>query len=301
MPDAIQTVRLGKLKVLLGHKQGKYPSANSVLVEDDVRLLVDPSVDLDRAGREAVGGNVDVIVNTHAHEDHFAGNHLFPDARLLVHEKDAPAMSSLQALMDNYGMPGQSGKDWAQVVVELFHYQPRPDLQPVGDGEVIDLGRTRVHCIHTPGHTGGHMVLRFEPDDVLFLADLDLSDFGPYYGDSCSNLEQLIASLDRVERMAEGVSACVTSHQAGIVREDIGGAIRRYRRVLEDRDRTLLEFIAAPRTLDEIADRCIVYGKRYPNIPWQPHAERTMMGMHARLLQAQGRVVQQPDGRYRVA
>jgi glyoxylase-like metal-dependent hydrolase (beta-lactamase superfamily II) len=80
VPDAIQTVKLGNLKALLGHKQGKYPSANCLLVEDDVRLLVDPSVDLDRAGRDAVGGRVDLVINTHAHEDHFAGNHLFPEA-----------------------------------------------------------------------------------------------------------------------------------------------------------------------------------------------------------------------------
>jgi glyoxylase-like metal-dependent hydrolase (beta-lactamase superfamily II) len=267
----IQTVQLGNLQVLMGHKQGKYPSANALL-----------------------------IIKTHAHEDHFAGNHLFPEARLLVHENDAPAMSSLQGLMDSYGMPEQSGGDWARVVVEQFHYQPRPDLRPVRDGEVIDLGRTRVHCIHTPGHTGGHMVLRFEPGDVLFLADLDLTAFGPYYGDACSSLEQLIASLDRVERMAaEGVGACVTSHQAGIVCEDLVGAVRRYRQVLEDRTDKLLDFLAEPRTLQEIADRCIVYGKRYPGIPWQPHAEKTMMGMHARLLQSQGRVAVEPDGRYR--
>ncbi len=299
MDGSLPTVALGKLKVLFGHKQGKYPSANALLVEDDIRLLVDPSVDLDRAGRQAVHGEIDLILNTHAHEDHFAGNHLFPEARLLVHENDAPAMLSLQGLMDSYGMPEQNGADWEKVLLELFHYQPRDDLRPVRDGEVIDLGRTRAHCIHAPGHTAGHMVLRFEPDDVLFLADLDLTAFGPYYGDACSNLSDLVASLQRVERMAEGVCACVTSHQAGVVREDITGAIRRYRQVLDERDRKLLDFLAEPRSLQEIADRCIVYGKRYPNIPWQPHAEKTMMGMHARLLQQQGRVVLQPDGRYR--
>jgi glyoxylase-like metal-dependent hydrolase (beta-lactamase superfamily II) len=210
-------------------------------------------------------------------------------------------MASLQALLESYGMPEQNNAEWTQVLVEIFHYQPRPDLHAVGDGEVIDLGRTRVHCIHAPGHTAGHMVLRFEPDEVLFLADLDLSDFGPYYGDACSSLEQFVDSLQRVEQMAEGVSVCVTSHQAGIVREDITGAIRRYRGVLADRDRKLLDFLVEPRTLQEIADRCIVYGKPYPNIPWQPHAEKTMMGMHARLLEKQGRVLQLPDGRFRAA
>ncbi|MBI5504086.1 MAG: hypothetical protein HY899_04750 [Deltaproteobacteria bacterium] len=38
------------LSVLLGTKNGKYPSGNSVLVEDDCTVLVDPSVNVVAGG-----------------------------------------------------------------------------------------------------------------------------------------------------------------------------------------------------------------------------------------------------------
>jgi len=101
----VETFNLGNLTVLEGDRKGKYPSANSILVKDEVCLLIDPSVDVDKAGRDSVSARVDVIVNSHAHEDHFAGNHLFPEAELRIHEQDASQMRSLDALMDAYGTP----------------------------------------------------------------------------------------------------------------------------------------------------------------------------------------------------
>jgi glyoxylase-like metal-dependent hydrolase (beta-lactamase superfamily II) len=297
----LTTEKLGRITVLTGVGGGKYPSGNSLLVEDDVRLLVDPSVDLDREGRDAVPGRVDLLLNSHAHEDHFAGNHHFPEAQLVVHEKESRAMSSLQGLMDAYGMDEQAEQEWAKLVVEVFHYQPREDLRAIADGEIIDLGRTRVHCIHAPGHTAGHLVLLFEPDDVLFAADLDLTSFGPYYADARSSLEETISSLEKMRAMSDGLRACISFHEAGVVRDGIGEAIDRYLGVLRGRDQKLLDFLREPRTLDEIADRCIVYGKRYPHISWQPHAEKTMMSMHVRLLQKKGAVEELDDGRFRAA
>jgi glyoxylase-like metal-dependent hydrolase (beta-lactamase superfamily II) len=297
----LELVKLDNLTVFIGHKGGRYPSANSVLVEDQMRLLVDPSVDLAEVGRDAVAGRVDMIVNSHAHEDHFAGNYLFPEAPLIVHEKDAPCMQSLQCLMDSYGMDISEKDQWESFFIEQFHYTPRADLRPIRGGEVLDLGRTKVHCIHAPGHTPGHTVLRFEPQDVLFVGDLDLTAFGPYYGDVCSSLDETIASLDKLRAMAHGARACITSHQAGIVRDDIDGAIERYLNVLWEREAKLLAFIAEPRTLDEIAQRCIVYGKKYDHIFWQLTAEKAMMGLHLKRLRAQGRVEIENDGRFRAS
>ena len=40
---------------------------------------------------------------------------------------------------------------------------------------------------HMPGHTAGHTVLLVEPEGVAFIGDIDLTGFGPYYGDACSS------------------------------------------------------------------------------------------------------------------
>ena len=49
-----------------------------------------------------------------------------------------------------------------------------------------------------PGHTRGHSAFHVESDDVFFLADIDLSSFGPYYGDAWSDLEDFERSLVQV-------------------------------------------------------------------------------------------------------
>jgi glyoxylase-like metal-dependent hydrolase (beta-lactamase superfamily II) len=255
-------------------------------------------VDVDKAGREAVASHVDVIVNSHAHEDHFAGNHLFPEANLRVHEEDAPQMRSLDALMDAYGTPEAERETMRKFLIEGFNYRPRNDLNTITGGEVLDLGRTRVHCIHTPGHTPGHLILLFEPDDVLFVADLDLTAFGPFYGDACASLEDTITSIQKMRSLSGSLNACISSHQAVVARDDIAHAMDRYLDVVWEREARLLAFLAKPRTLEEIADHCIVYRKKYPNIPWQYQAEKTMMSMHVDRLLAQERVVME-NGRIR--
>ncbi len=277
------------LTVLVGTRNGKYPSGNSVLVEDDLTLLVDPSVNVVAAGVDALGCGVGVVVNSHAHEDHFAGNFLFPDVPLLLHEADAPAMGSLDVLQASYG------SDWAKIMVEQFNYRPRGDVRTVTDGEVLDLGRHRVHFLHMPGHTAGHMCLRFEPEGVVFTGDLDLTRFGPYYGDANASLDDTIASLARLRELQD-VSAFVSFHEAGIVREDLRGAVDRYTAVLGERDRALLEFCREPRSLVEIADRCIVYRKRYESIPWQATVEAVMMGRHADRLVRLGAMRNEGEG-----
>jgi len=295
----MERVKLGNLTVLKGDKGGRYPSGNSVLVEDEVCVLIDPSVDVNRAGRDAVASHVDVIVNSHAHEDHFAGNHLFPEADLRIHEEDARQMQSLDALLDAYGTAEPEREAMRKLLVEEFNYTPRSDVHTVTDGEVLDLGRTKVHCIHSPGHTPGHLILLFEPDDALFVADLDLTSFGPFYGDDCASLDDTIVSIQRMRSMADHVNACISSHQAGIICDDIRGAMDRYLDVVWDREARLLAFLAEPRTLDEIAGHCIVYRKKYPNIPWQYQSEKNMMSMHVDRLLAQQRVSTDEGGRIR--
>jgi glyoxylase-like metal-dependent hydrolase (beta-lactamase superfamily II) len=65
------------------------------------------------------------------------------------------------------------------------------------DESVIDVGRLRLHTIHTPGHTPGSMCFEVEGSPVLFSGDT-LFPGGPgatsYEG---GNFEAIITSIDR--------------------------------------------------------------------------------------------------------
>ena len=77
------------VSVLVGANNGGYPSGNSLLVRGaGETVLIDPSVDV--VSRGGVPAPVDAIINSHSHEDHIAGNGLFADARVHVHDADLP-------------------------------------------------------------------------------------------------------------------------------------------------------------------------------------------------------------------
>ena len=103
---------------------------------------------------------VHTILLTHGHVDHWGAAHLFPDARVL----HGPGEDAL--LRNEY--PQKS------VVGRLTRSSPRPPLparlEPVEDGEELDLDGEKVRVILVPGHTPGSAVYLWR--DVLFTGDV---------------------------------------------------------------------------------------------------------------------------------
>ena len=206
--------QFGAVTVLVGEKNGKYPHGNSLWVRGrEATVVIDPSLSV-VARADELRGQADLVIQSHVHEDHVAGVHLFPRAKVYAHREDAPGLRSIDGLMNIYGYESLD-EAMRQFVIDQFHYAARPDTHDFDDGEVFALGDTQVRAIHTPGHTRGHCVLLIEPEGVLFLGDIDLSGFGPYYGDAWSNLEDFERSLQRVREIEARV--WVSFHHAGVI------------------------------------------------------------------------------------
>jgi glyoxylase-like metal-dependent hydrolase (beta-lactamase superfamily II) len=284
--------------VLWGAQRGKYPHGNSLLVTGrEETLIIDPSVAVAEAPTNELP-HVDRVVNSHCHEDHIAGNGRFPDVPWHLPAADLPGIHSLDGLMAIYGFDGAIDTAWREVVVRQFHFAPRRDARAYHDGEVFELGGVRVRAIHAPGHTRGHAMLHVEPDDVLYLGDIDLSSFGPYYGDAWSSLEDFECTLG----LARTIEArwYATFHHIGVLdgRAAFLERLDRYVAVIADREARLLAYLAEPRTLDEITAHRFVY-RPQDAVPFAEPVERRSMGQHVeRLLQA-GRVCELAPGRYR--
>lgn len=294
--SAFEDQQFGRVTVLSGERGGRYPDGNTLLVAGtEETLLVDPSLSV--IPRHSRLPRVDRVLNSHCHEDHIAGNHLFPDVPWHFHERDLPGILSLDGMMAIYGYAGAVDGAFRDVIVNQFHFIARPDAVPFQDGAQFDLGRARVRVIHTPGHTRGHCCLHCEPDDVLFLSDIDLSSFGPYYGDAWSSLEDFERSLDEVRSIP--ARWYVTFHHVGILdsRAAFLERLDRYAAVIRDRERRLLEFLGQPRTLDEIAAHRFVY-RPGDAVSYADPVERRSMSQHIERLTRDGRVREVEDGRY---
>jgi glyoxylase-like metal-dependent hydrolase (beta-lactamase superfamily II) len=288
---------LGATTVLFGERGGRYPQGNTLHVRGrSAQALIDPSLGL--LPRRDRLPSADLVLHSHCHEDHVAGSHLYPDRPWLFHEADLPGIASLDAFLAIYGYPGPISEAFRPLLVSQFHVTPRADAEGFADGAVFELGGgVRVRALHAPGHTRGHCLFHVEPDDVIYLADIDLSSFGPYYGDAWSDLEDFERTLARVRELRARHYA--TFHHIGVLdgREAFLARLDRFSAVIADRERRLLEYLREPHGLDEIARHRFVY-RPEDAVPFAEGVELRSMGMHVARLLRDGRVREVEPGRY---
>lgn len=281
--------------VLAGPDNGAYPSGNTLLVRGaGESVLIDPSVTVVERG--GAPSPVDVVINSHSHEDHMAGNGLFANARLHIHHDDLPGAQSLEGLMDVYGLTGSVREEFSQTVLEEFHFAPRPDAQGFSDGHVFDLGGTTVEAVHLPGHTRGHSGFRIS-GGVFFLSDIDLTGFGPYYGDAWSSLEGFDESLRRVRD--EEADWYVTFHHKGVIegRERFVEMVDAFAAVIDRRHAAMLDFLAEPRTVDDMVAHRFIY-RPHVELAFADSVERRSAEMHLQRMFARGEAAEVAPGTY---
>src|SRR5262249_16886040 len=135
------------------------------------------------------------------------------------------------------------------------------------------------------------------PSDVRYLGDIDLSSFGPYYGDAWSSLED----FERTLAMVRGLAArrYVTFHHVGVLedRDEFVARLERFRAVIVRREAALLGYLTEPRSLAEIVAHRFVY-RPHDAVAYADAVERRSMSQHLARLVESGRVEQPEPGRF---
>jgi len=292
-------IRLGAVSVYPGEKSGKYPDGNQVMVRGaDTLAAFDTPLVANRLGNELL--DADLVVLGHVHEDHMAGLHRLRHAPLHVHEADVDAARSWEGLARHYGYaPNVLGGMKKKIEAE-FHYAPRPDAQAYKDGAAWDLGGgVTVRAFHMPGHTSGHCVLLVEPGGIAFIGDIDLSSFGPYYGDATSSLAAFRRTLATVQDIPAKV--WITSHHKGVIteRETFLSLLKAFASRLDAREEAIASHLRQrPSTLAELVAHRFVYPRSLDDL-YYADAERRTIEQHLEALAQGGRAVEEA-GRWRL-
>ncbi|MBW2218234.1 MAG: MBL fold metallo-hydrolase [Deltaproteobacteria bacterium] len=248
----------GPVWFIPGDNSGKYPFCHSLYIET-AGILIDPAANRTRLKELRETPGVKEVWLSHWHEDHFINLDLFDDLPLCIMEEDAYPLSDLEVFMDAYGVDDVFKKDWRPLFHDVFHFRPRKPSRFLKHGDIVDLGSVSVEVIHSPGHTPGHMALLFNNLELLFMADYDLSSFGPWYGDRNSSIEKTEASVKKLKEIP--ARTWITSHEKGIFEENPGKLWEDYLDVIKIREDKLLELLKTPKTLEDIVKACIIYGK----------------------------------------
>ncbi len=286
--------KFGQILFIPGSKKGNYPYCNSLYIDDEKKAVIDPGSDESVLLNLHKKSPLDIIINSHYHEDHFTYNYLFPDAEFYIHKYDVSGFESLDTLMYNYGLKGdESEMFWRSFMIDYFHYEERVPARELEDGDILDFGKTKLEVIHSPGHTKGHCSFYCEDEGVLFLGDLDLSAFGPWYGDRFSDIGDTIESVKKLMEIPAEIF--ITSHDMGIIKGSIKELAESYLNVIDEREGRLLEFLDIPRTLDEIVDQWIIYKKPREPKEFFLVGERAMMRKQLEYSISKGRIETRED------
>lgn len=293
-------IRHGTVSVFPGEKSGKYPDGNQVTVRGaDSLAAFDTPLVANRLGRELL--DADLVVLGHVHEDHMAGLHRLRHAPLYVHQADVDAARSWEGLARHYGYAPGVLSGMRTMIEREFHYAPRPDAQAYADGASWNLGGgVTVRAIHMPGHTKGHCVLLVEPGGIAFIGDIDLSSFGPYYGDATSSLAEFRGTLEAVKDIPAKV--WITSHHKGVItdRETFLALLRAFGARLDAREEAIAQHLRwHPSSLAELVAHRFVYPRNLDGL-YYADAERRTIEQHLEALARAGRAVEEA-GRWRPA
>jgi len=288
---------------LEGDRGGRYPLSNSLLVGRESFLLIDTGFTLSPDGVEELKKNfpVEIVVNTHCHEDHILRNHFFKESQVCCHFLDAPAVESIEELNKRYISPEDKhlfmmGEAFLRDFLDVKG--SKVDLE-FGDGYTFNLEGTKLVAIHTPGHSIGHCCFYIPNEKILFLSDIDLTSFGPWYGGLDSNLKDFISSIGKVKELKAEVA--LTSHKAEVIRgqDEIIKRINEYESKIWERERKILKLLEGKwLTLDEIVDHALIYGKFPEPREFFRLSEKLMVEKHLKKLVEEG-IVEERDGKFK--
>jgi glyoxylase-like metal-dependent hydrolase (beta-lactamase superfamily II) len=287
-----------QIHIIHGLNRSRSPFSNSFLITDRINLILDAGCGISIIETILKSIKVDLAVLSHSHPDHTSGSWLLNSAGtcILVPSENADSIGNADKLATR--MVGSDlSETWKSEYLPATGYRDFAYTETFTGGHEFSTGQINLTAIPAPGHTNDHYCL-WEPDrKLIFGFDIDLSPFGPWYGNPESDIGLFIKSIAEIKALP--FETYISSHAKPANRAHALRRLETYGSVIESRDRLIFDLMpqGIPVSTSDMTWISPIYGCDYKSKMDKIlfYGESNMVSKHLARLADMGGIILQDD------
>jgi ribonuclease/clavin/mitogillin len=249
---------------------GSFPRCNTLVVIDEEVVVVDPGCNVEDLRALLQQNNrtlrdIGTIILSHIHPDHITHatrlNRL-SNCRIAANEITAPLFNDKEKMKEFLGF--RKGHPVRAMWEELVNSKMYGCLDDGHVDEVLQdrskfaLRNITLRMLYTPGHLPDHMCIEILEPNIVYGSDIDLTEFGPYYGHPNSSIPDFKESIRKLQQ--RDFAALISGHLKSPIVKDYKTALSAYQRQFDIReDMVLAAIMEGASSIPEITANPIIY------------------------------------------
>jgi glyoxylase-like metal-dependent hydrolase (beta-lactamase superfamily II) len=232
------------LHVIHGNNRGRSPFCNAFLVLDTVNVLFDTGCGPDIIEKLCAEIRIDRVLVSHSHLDHTSGCQMIDKtsgAEIMVPGEDSDTIATAELLAMRF-VGDQLFTTWMETYPALTGFKDFTITSTFSHEYEFSSGSMSFVALYTPGHLNDHYCFWVPDEKILMGFDIDLSPFGPWYGNPECDIAMFKNSIARIMEMP--VEVYLSSHARPLKKPYIKKRLHTFGAFFEERDRQILELLS---------------------------------------------------------
>ncbi len=249
---------------------GTFPRCNTIVVIADEVVVIDPGCAVEDLRKflmihDLNLKDIDTIILSHIHPDHITHTmrlNRLSNCRIAANDITAPLFNNKEEMKRFLGFDKRNPvrKLWEDLVNDKMYGafdEGRVD-EVLSDGDKFSFGDITLRTLYAPGHLPDHMCIEILEPNLVYASDIDLTEFGPYYGHPNSSIRDFKNSIRKIQHgKYEGL---ISGHLKDPLVVDYKDRLTAYSRQIGMREDLVLSAILdGAKSIPEITANPIIY------------------------------------------